>query len=96
MAKKVKNKPFQAYRFIGKNCNWDESGYAMGKNVAFDVADFAFSEGVEASKQVMLDALKTAQTDFTMLLNETWELNEEGLKCTLKVLNKAIKKAEKL
>lgn len=29
-------------------------------------------------------------------INGTWELDEEGLKNTLKVLNKSIKQAEKL
>lgn len=38
--KRIKKMPVDAYRFIRKNCNWDASGYAMGKNVAFDVADF--------------------------------------------------------
>lgn len=90
--KRVKKTPVQTYRFIGKNCNWDESGYAMGKNVAFDVADLAFSEGVESMKGILLPALETAKTDFEMLLNGTWVLNEEGLKATIKLLTKAIKK----
>jgi hypothetical protein len=42
---------------------------------------------------VMLKALQSAKKDFEMLLDGTWEMNNEGLESTLSVLNNAINKA---
>jgi hypothetical protein len=43
----------------------------------------------------MLKALQSAKKDFEMLLDGTWELNDEGLKAIISVLDNAINKAIK-
>lgn len=93
---KIKNKPFEAYKFIGKNCNWDKDGCAMAKRYTFDVADIAFKEGIEESKKILLPAIEQIKTDIEMALNETWNIDKEGLEASLKVINKALNKISKL